>query len=181
MMKEITFDIAFDRLIGFEAGYVNDPKDPGGETNWGISKRSYPNEDIRNLTREGAKQIYLRDFWNKTKNLYDSVRFQLFDFGVNSGLTTAFSILQREIGVAPDGQWGKISSLVASKYSEADLLMLLIAGRADYFTRLGNWPTAGRGWIRKRIAENLRYAAKDTDDDPMVVHAEAIAKIKGEL
>ena len=61
----MNFDQAFDRLISNEGGYVNNPADPGGETNWGISKRSYPDVDIANLTREGAKAIYLRDFWQR--------------------------------------------------------------------------------------------------------------------
>ena len=48
-------------------GYVNDPKDPGGETNYGISKRAYPDVDIKNLTEDGAKDIYKRDYWDKNK------------------------------------------------------------------------------------------------------------------
>jgi lysozyme family protein len=52
------FDKAFDRLMGHEGGYTDNPKDPGGETNWGISKRSYPSVDIKNLTREQAGVLY---------------------------------------------------------------------------------------------------------------------------
>ena len=54
----MNFDLAFDRLIGHEGGYVDNPADPGGETNWGISKRSYPNINIKTLTRDGAKEMY---------------------------------------------------------------------------------------------------------------------------
>lgn len=57
------FDAAFAAVVGVEAGYANDPKDPGGETKYGISKRAYPGVDIKNLTLEGAKAIYLRDYW----------------------------------------------------------------------------------------------------------------------
>lgn len=49
------FDKAFEIVIGHEGGYVNNPKDPGGETKYGISKRTYPNEDIRGMTLERAK------------------------------------------------------------------------------------------------------------------------------
>ena len=49
----------FDEIIGLtldhEGGYVHDPKDLGGETNFGIAKRFYPDVDIKNLTKEGAK------------------------------------------------------------------------------------------------------------------------------
>lgn len=57
------FDAAFEAVVGVEAGYVNDPKDPGGETKYGISKRAYPNIDIAKLTLGEAKAIYLRDYW----------------------------------------------------------------------------------------------------------------------
>ena len=60
----MTFDEAFLRLIGHEGGYVADSRDPGGETKFGISRRSYPGEDIKgNLTLARAKTIYARDFW----------------------------------------------------------------------------------------------------------------------
>ena len=57
------FDAAFTRLLGHEGGLVDHPADPGGLTNWGISQRSYPGEDIRGMTVERARLIYLRDFW----------------------------------------------------------------------------------------------------------------------
>ena len=53
----MTFDEAFDTLIGHEGGYSNDPRDPGGETRYGISKRAYPDVNIATLTLEQAKFI----------------------------------------------------------------------------------------------------------------------------
>lgn len=157
------FDIAFDRLLGHEGGYVNDPKDPGGETKWGISKRSYPDLDIKNLSRDDAKAIYLRDFWNRVDadRLPDGVAFQMFDFAVNSGIETAVRYLQRALGVADDGHWGPVSRAAAAGMSETDMIMLLNAERLDFMTRCKNWPDHGRGWAR-RIAGNLRYGALDS-------------------
>ena len=63
-MQKLTFDQAFDRLIDHEGGYVFDPRDPGGETKYGISKRSYPALNIKNLDLETAKAIYRKDFWD---------------------------------------------------------------------------------------------------------------------
>lgn len=159
----MNFQDAFDRLIGHEGGYVNNPDDPGGETNWGISKRSYPGTDIKTLTREGAKAIYLRDFWSRIKGdkLFDGVAYQLFDFAVNSGIDTAVRHFQRALGVADDGHWGPISQAAANAMSETDALMLINAERLDYMTRLSNWPHASKGWSR-RIAQNLRYGAQDS-------------------
>ena len=159
----MTFDTMFDRLLGHEGGYSNDPADPGGETNWGISKRSYPNIDIKNLTRDGAKQIYRRDFWDRIhgERLHDGVAFQVFDFAVNSGIETAVRYLQRALRVADDGDWGPESQKAANATPESDQILRLNAERLDYMTRLKNWPHAGKGWAR-RIAGNLRYGALDS-------------------
>lgn len=160
------FDKAFDRLLGHEGHYVN-PKpedDPGGETNWGISRRSYPHLDIKSLTREDAKKIYRNDFWARVHadELPDGVAFQVFDFAVNSGIETAVRYLQRAIGVADDGYWGPISRAAAQRLSESDAILLLNAERLEYMTKLSNWLPNSRGWAR-RIAGNLRYGAIDSD------------------
>ena len=81
------FDAAFSIVVGIEAGYVDDPDDPGGETKYGISKRAYPNEDIKNLTLDRAKSLYQRDYWNKLG--LDALPWGLalieFDAAVNQG------------------------------------------------------------------------------------------------
>jgi lysozyme family protein len=77
----MTFDEAFELLIGHEGGYVNNPNDPGGETKYGISRRQYPGEDIANMTLERAKTIAKRDFWGPAgcDVVPDAVKFDLFD------------------------------------------------------------------------------------------------------
>lgn len=158
----VTFGTAFDRLIGHEGGYVNDPDDPGGETKFGISKRSYPDLDIKMLTREDAREIYGRDFWDRlhADTLPDALVFQLFDFAINSGIETAIRCLQRAVGVADDGYWGPVSQRVVTAYTQAELILLLNSERLDFMTRLKNWPQHGKGWAR-RIAQNLRYGVQD--------------------
>lgn len=159
----MTFQEAFDRLIDFEGGYVNDPNDPGKETKWGISKRAYPNLIIKDLTREDAFNIYRRDFWNRihADSLPDGVAFQLFDFAVNSGIETAIRYFQRSLNVADDGFWGPISQAAADNATETDMIMRLNGERLDYMTRLSTWPSFSKGWAR-RIAQNLRYGALDS-------------------
>jgi len=156
----MNFDEAFDRLLGHEGGYVNDPKDPGGETNWGISKRSYPNVDIKNLTRDGAKAIYLRDFWNPLGQAHPAVKFQVFDFAVNGGLSTGLRKLQAAIGVADDGHWGPISASALARMDLNDVLLRFNAQRLRYYTVLSLWASYGKGWTN-RVAGNLDYAAQD--------------------
>ena len=159
----MTFDVAIERVLGHEAGYVNDPNDPGGETKWGISKRSYPDLNIKELTRDDAKVIYKRDFWDRLKGdrLYDGVAYQLLDFAINSGIGTAVRYFQRALGVADDGHWGLVSQAAADQMPEWEQIMLLTAERLDFMTRLKNWPNHGKGWTR-RMAQNLRYGALDS-------------------
>ena len=156
------FQKYFDRLIGYEGHYVNDPNDPGGETNWGISKRAYSNLIIKDLTREDAYSIYKRDFWDKLEldNLPNSVTFQLFDFAVNSGIETAIRYFQRSLNVADDGNFGVMSKAAANKMSEEDMIMNLNAERLEYMTKLRNWPEDSKGWAN-RIAQNLRFGVLD--------------------
>lgn len=158
----MNFDQAFDRLLGNEGGYVNRADDPGGETRWGISKRSYPALDIKNLTREEARAIYYQDFWVRGHmNEFDAaIAFQLFDIAVNSGIETAVRLLQRAAGVADDGHIGPVTVEAVKRFSVPDMLMLVIAERLDFWRKLSTWPTFGKGWVG-RAAQDLRYAAQD--------------------
>lgn len=159
----LTFDQAFDRLIGHEGGYVNNPNDPGGETKFGISKRSYPMLNIATLTREMAKAIYLKDFWLPLgESAHPAIKFQAFDFAVNSGIQTATRALQRVIGVAPDGHFGPISRRALADIPASRVTTLYLAERLDFMARLSTWDSFGRGWAR-RIVQNLRHAANDSE------------------
>ncbi len=159
----MNFDQAIERVLSHEGGYVNNPADPGGETQWGISKRSYPKVNIKTLTRDQAKGIYLTDFWNRVHadELHDGVAFQMLDFAINSGIETAVRYLQRAIGVADDGHWGPVSAAAAKAMNETDQIMRLNAERLDFMRKLKTWPTFGSGWAG-RIAGNLRYGAEDS-------------------
>ena len=159
----MNFDIAFDRLMGHEGGYVNHPNDPGGETKWGVSKRSYPDVDIKNLTREQAKAIYKRDFWERihADEMYDGVAFQALDFAINSGIETSIRKLQQAVGVADDGWWGPTTRAAVASMSETDVIMRFVAFRLKFWASLNTWSTFGRGWAN-RAADNLLYGAEDS-------------------
>jgi lysozyme family protein len=157
------FTLAINRLLSNEGGDVNDPNDLGGETKWGISKRSYPNLDIANLTRDQAIAIYKSDFWDKINGdaMPLGVGFQLLDFAVNAGISTAIRALQRAIGVADDGNFGQVSMAALKAADPADTIMRFLAERLMFMTGLSGWASFGRGWAR-RIAADLRYGATDT-------------------
>lgn len=150
------FDKAFERVIGHEGGYVNDARDPGGETKYGISKRAYPFADIKNLTLDQAKDIYLRDYWNKLHldELPACVRFDMFDAAVNSGIGAAAKFLQRAAGTAADGVIGKLTIAAANDLDPQLLDKRLSGYRLQYLADLSVFPTYGRGWLR-RVASNL--------------------------
>lgn len=155
----MNFDDAFERLIGHEGGYTDNPADPGGETKYGISKRSYPKVDIKNLTLEGAKAIYLRDYWLTAKcdALPARLMFDVFDTAVNSGVDKAVKLLQSAVKVEADGVIGPVS-LAAIRGIDATLLIARYNGaRLMFMTELKTWPSFSRGWAR-RIALNLLEA-----------------------
>ena len=91
------FDDIIDVVLEHEGGYVNDPNDLGGETKYGITKRFYPDIDIKNLTKEEAKQIYYKDYWKKNKcdKIPDKLKHIYFDMTINMGRKTASKVLQR--------------------------------------------------------------------------------------
>ena len=93
----MTFEEIIDNVLESEGGYVNDKDDPGGETNMGISKRAYPDLDIKNLTREEARQIYYKDYWTPSKadQLSNQLREVYFDMVVNFGMRVAARVLQQ--------------------------------------------------------------------------------------
>lgn len=150
------FDHAFEKVIGHEGGYIADSRDPGGETKYGISKRAYPNEDIKNLTLARAKQIYKRDYWDKCRcdDLPFEVRFDVFDAAVNSGVRQASIWLQRAVGAKPDGVIGNLTIKAAQQMDGMTIAMRMNGERLKFMTDLATWPHFGKGWAR-RIAENL--------------------------
>ena len=155
----MTFDEAFLRLIGHEGGYTKGDGDPGGETKYGISKRAYPGEDIKNLTLDRAKEIYRRDYWGPAgcDALPDAARFDVFDFAVNSGVRTSVKLLQRVVNETEDGQLGPRTLQAVQSMPAPRLAARIAAERLLYMTTLATWPAFGRGWVR-RVALNLREA-----------------------
>lgn len=125
------FEAACAIVVGIEAGYVNDPRDPGQETKFGISKRAYPNEDIPNLTLARAQEIYRADYWDKLN--CDGMSWELglitFDCAVNQGVGMARTI-QRTTQDATQFQ----------------------AERGVHYAALPTFSVYGRGWLRRLFA-----------------------------
>ena len=172
-----SFDRAFEELLELEGGYVNDPQDPGGETKYGISKQSYPDEDIANLTAARAKAIYCRDYWVPLRldELHPSVAKEVFEVSINTsrpGLRRSMGVklLQRALnflgsGVTEDGLIGPETLTAADLWTKNNLEALVKAQNGEqyrYFCRVNaarkrrGDPQPFRfaaGWLR-RVAFN---------------------------
>lgn len=163
----VTFETAFERLIGHEGGYVNHPNDPGGETNWGITLRTAREAgytgSMRDLTRDQAKIIYRTAYWQRARcDEFDgAIAFQVFDGAVNHGIGNSIRFLQRAANVADDGVVGPVTMAAVKSMSVTDVLSRFNAARLVFYTNLSTWNTFGRGWSR-RVAGNLQYAAEDS-------------------
>ena len=164
----LTFQQIFDRLIGHEGGYVNDPRDPGGETNWGVTKRTAQANgytgNMKTMTRQQAYEIYRRAFWLRynCEQMPDAVAYQFFDAAVNHGFGNASRMLQRAVGVLDDGIIGKYSLEAINSNPISDTLMVLNGERLNFYTRLKNFDRFGKGWVN-RVAQNLKYGAQDNE------------------
>ena len=151
------FDQCVDKVLAHEGGYVNDSRDNGGETQWGISKRAYPQVDIKNLTRDAAKEIYRRDYWDRAQcdRLPPTLAYLLFDCAVNSGIGQAVRFLQRAVGTADDGQIGPLTLAAVNRLDQESLCARFLGQRLEFMTKLSKFDVFGKGWAR-RVADQLK-------------------------
>lgn len=160
-MKE-NWDDSFSAVLKHEGGFVNNPKDPGGMTNLGVTQRaweSYLNRSVtetemRTLTPDAVKPFYKAMYWDKIKGdqLPSGVDYAAYDLAVNSGVSRAAKYLQEIAGVVADGVIGPKSLeaiLACDPEQTADALCDM---RLDFLKRLPTFETFGNGWSR-RVAE----------------------------
>ena len=158
------FDEIIEMVLEHEGGYVNHSSDPGGETIYGISKRAYPDLDIKNLTVEQAKEIYRNDYWDRIKgeDLPSGVACVVLDYCVNSGVSRASKALQSVCGIANgDGIIGPASLnavwVTVKNTSEEDVINAVTEQRQEFIRALKIYETFGKGWER-RIEETRAKA-----------------------
>jgi lysozyme family protein len=142
-------------IFEWEGGYDNDPDDPGGETKYGIDKRSHPTEDIKNLTRERAREIYLAEYWNplKCSLLPFPVGEIVMNIGVNCGKGRAAKWLQQAAGgIAVDGIIGPATVKVA--WEGGDIAGRLLDRTEAHYRSIANGRLAKflRGWLNRNDA-----------------------------
>ena len=161
------YDKCLETILHHEGGYVNHPKDPGGETNLGVTKRVYEEwggtKDMKDLTVEDVAPIYKRNYWDRVKgdDLPSGLDLCVFDFGVNAGTGRSAKYLQRMIGTVADGGIGPNTLKALDNYVESEGLEQTIRNfqeaRQKYYESLKTFETFGRGWTR-RVDETTELA-----------------------
>ncbi|MBP8288552.1 MAG: glycoside hydrolase family 108 protein, partial [Chromatiaceae bacterium] len=154
-----TFPDCIAHVLAAEGGLVNDPKDPGGVTKFGISQRSYPALNIRALSLDEAKAIYQRDYWDKVQGeaLPAGLDLLLLDHAVNAGPARAIRLLQHLVGVPEDGVMGPVTLAGVAIADRDDLIARYTELRLDFYRDLPTWRHFGAGWSRR--VQRARRAA----------------------
>ena len=159
------FEIAVKKTLDLEGGYVNNPNDYGGETKFGITKRWYPDVDIPNLTIEGAKEIYKKDFWDRLKLDYvksQAIADEMFDTAVNMSWFDAAKILQKSLNLLRkdqlkvDGLIGPMTLAVMNSYKPSTALLIALNGYQfmNYEEQASENPVQKnfiKGWLLNRV------------------------------
>ena len=166
-MASKNYQKCLETILHHEGGYVNHPKDPGGETNLGVTKRVYEEwggtKDMKDLVVEDVAPIYKKNYWDKLKgdDLPGGLDLCVFDFGVNAGPGRAAKYLQTMIGTVADGGIGpntlrKVSDYVNEHGIEETVKKYQEARQGNYES-LSTFETFGRGWTR-RVDETTELA-----------------------
>lgn len=170
------FEKSLKVVLGFEGGYVNHPRDPGGATNRGVIQRSYdrfrkargyPSRPVRQITDAEVYAIYKHDYWDRVAGdlLPPGLDLATFDGAVNSGVSRGAKWLQASIGVAADGIVGPQTVSKAREVLEpTKVIRAMCAKRLSFLQRLSHWSTFKRGWSR-RVAKVEVLATEMALDD----------------
>ena len=154
------FAASLARVLRSEGGRVNDPQDPGGRTNQGITQGTFnawlsshgsQHRDVFTITPDEVSAIYKARYWDAVDadNLPSGLDYALFDFAVNSGPAKAAMTLQGIVGVAEDGKIGPITLAAIAKERPAFLIPKLCAMRLGFLKKLSTWPHFGAGWTNR--------------------------------
>ena len=160
-MKQ-NFDAALAAVLHHEGGFVNHPKDPGGMTNLGCTKKVWEEhcgyevdeKAMRALTPADVAPLYKSKYWDKVRGdeLPSGVDYAVFDAAINSGPGRAAKWLQACVGVEQDGGIGPKTLAAVSALDAQRLVEDYSKRRLSFLMDLPIWPTFGKGWGR-RVAD----------------------------
>lgn len=171
------FQKCMDVVLREEGGYVDNPDDPGGATNFGITQKtlaawrkveSVTPDEVKALTRAEAEEIYRAQYWNALNcdQLPKGVDLVTFDFGVNAGVSRAARTLQQAVHVGVDGQVGPITVHAARQANPEALINQISDLRLEFYKGLSDFGTFGEGWTRRVAAVREAALALAKGQDP---------------
>lgn len=161
------FEKCFAEVLKHEGGFVNHPKDPGGITNLGVTKKTWDEwtgedvspDDMKALTPNLVKPLYKNRYWDACRcdDLPSGVDYCVFDTAVNSGRVRATKFLQSVVGAVPDGAIGPVTIASANDKGARLTIEQFIDKRELFLRGLSNFPTFGNGWLNR--TKNVRAKA----------------------
>jgi lysozyme family protein len=153
---------SFELMLKSEGGYVNNPADPGGRTNLGVTQATWeswvgrPSDEaeMRSLTPEKVEPLYKKKYWDAVRGdeLPVGLDYLMFDFAVNAGPGRAIKVMQSAAGVTPDGGFGPITLAAVQAADPVILLEEFSHAKEDFYRSLNTFATFGKGWLN-RIAD----------------------------
>jgi lysozyme family protein len=165
-MKE-NFNEALKAILKHEGGYVNHPKDPGGMTNLGVTKKVWEawvghpvgEKEMRALTPETVGPMYKKKYWDAVKadELPTGLDYLMFDFAINAGPGRAAKTMQKAIGTTPDGAIGPKTMAALKAADPTDLIAKFSMEKELFYKALPTFATFGKGWLR-RVDEAKSHA-----------------------
>jgi len=162
------FRKAVERILADEGGYVNDVYDAGGETKYGISKKTFPDLDIKNLTMEEAIEIYERFYWipSKAEKLPEEIQDVYFEMVVNMGQKKAVRTLQRACNskIRPklkvDGKIGPMTISQSKRLTKQRLVAYQTLYYADIVLRKPDQERFWFGWFNRAVDDLIKKEDK---------------------
>jgi lysozyme family protein len=156
------FEFSLAQVLKSEGGYVNNPKDPGGETMMGVTKAAWstwlkrtilPGE-MAQLTHADIIPFYKALYWDKAycNQLPTGVDYMAFDAAVNMGVGQSIRLLQKSLGCVPDGVIGPNTMKAINDADTKTLIDKFSAQKEMFYRSLATFVTFGKGWMR-RVAE----------------------------
>lgn len=148
------------QILKSEGGYVDDPRDNGGATNFGVTKKTYENwvgrevtkEEIKNLTIEDVAPIYKDRYWNlvRSDELKDGCDLLLFDLAVHSGPRRSVKIAQQTAETLVDGLIGPKTIAAINAMDQTEFIKKFSENRLDFYKRIEAWKHFENGF-RNRV------------------------------
>ena len=163
------FQKSFELVMKSEGGYVNNPKDPGGETMMGVTKNAWstwlkrPIEDgeMAKLQYSDVKPFYEALYWNKAycPQLPTGLDYMAFDAAVNMGVGQSIRLLQKSLGCVSDGIIGQNTMTAIHNADTNNLIDKYSAQKEQFYRSLALFNTFGKGWLAR--VEQVKQNAKE--------------------